>query len=369
MQYCAVVPEKAIKIYGPEFRVNPVGTGPFMFKYWKEGVKLVLVKNPEYFETENMIRLPYIDAVAITFLIDKQSAFLEFVKGNLDFLSGIDPSYKDEILTKRGDLNPKYADKFTLMRQPYLNTEYLGILVDTSAQESSEPLRNVLVRKAINHGFDKERMIKYLRNDIGTPGLYSIIPPGMPGFDSSAMRGYEYDPQKAREYLLMAGFGEGVELPEIALTTTSEYLDLCKYIQHELRKIGIILSIDVVPAATLKELKAQSKLPFFRASWIADYPDAENYLSLFYSKNFTPEGPNYTRFSNKEFDSIFEESMYTNNDSVRWEHYKNLTNIIYNEAPVVVLYYDQVLRFTQNNISGLGSNPINLLSLKRVKIE
>jgi len=92
MPYASVVPQKAIIRYGRYFRSHPVGTGPFLFKYWKEGVKLVLLKNPEYFEAENGSSLPFLDGVSISFLSDKQSAFLEFVKGRLDFISGLDPS-------------------------------------------------------------------------------------------------------------------------------------------------------------------------------------------------------------------------------------------------------------------------------------
>jgi peptide/nickel transport system substrate-binding protein len=109
-------------------------------------------------------------------------------------------------------------------------------------------------------------------------------------------------------------------------------------------------------------------LDFFRGSWIADYPDAENYLSLFYSKNFAPNGPNYTHFSNAHFDKLYEKSQSIVNDSMRSLLYRQMDSIIMFEAPVIVLYYDQVVRLVQNNIEGLGNNPMNLLSLKKVKI-
>ncbi|MCK4360214.1 MAG: ABC transporter substrate-binding protein [Bacteroidales bacterium] len=368
MQYCSVVPKEAIEYYGKDFRKFPIGTGPFQFKMWKEGVKLVFVKNHNYFEKFKGESLPYLDAVAITFLIDKQSAFLEFVKGKLDFMSGIDASYKDELLTKRGQLNPKYQNKFKLITQPYLNTEYLGILVDINLPlVRKNPLRLKTVRQAINYGFDRKKMMKYLRNNIGTPGNYGIIPLGLPSFDSSRMQGYDYNPDLARKLLSDAGFPNGEGLPPITLSTTADYLDLCKYIQHQLSEIGIKIKIDVNPPAALKELKAQAKLNFFRASWIADYPDAENYLSLFYSKNFCPAGPNYTHFSNYEFDKLYELSQFEENDSLRYVLYRKMDNMIMREAPVIILYYDQVLRFVQNNIDGLTGNPINLLILKKVK--
>lgn len=367
MIYCSVVPEEVIRSLGTDFRRNPVGTGPFRFRTWKENVKLVLVKNDHYFEFEQGSRLPFLDAVAVTFLIDKQSAFLEFVKGNLDFISGLDQSYKDELLTREGQLRPKYNDRFNMLSQPYLNTEYLGILVDTTLEiVKNSPLRHKEIRQAINHGFDRKKMIRYLRNNIGYPGLYGILPPGLPAFDSS-LTAYDYDPAKARQLIRKAGYERPEDIPEITLHTTAEYVDLFKYLQHQLEEIGLKIRIEVNPAATLMQMKAFSKINFFRASWIADYPDEENYLSLFISKNLAPAGPNYSRFQSKYCDSLYEKSQRTSRDEDRIRIYRQMNQAVINEAPVVILYYDQVLRFTQKNIQDLGTNPLNLLSLKRVK--
>jgi len=368
MQYCSVVPHEAVDYYGKDFRKNPVGTGPFQLKLWKEGVKLVIVKNENYFEFEQNKRLPFLDAVAITFIIDKQSVFLEFIKGNIDFMSGIDASYKDELLTVNGQLNPRYKNKFQLISQPYLNTEYLAFLMDTNKTEvKNNPVKYKAVRQAINYGFDRVKMMRYLRNNIGIPALYGFIPKGMPGFDTSKIKGYDYQPDLSRKLLSEAGFPNGEGLSEITLSTTSSYLDLCKYIQNQLTEIGLKIRIDVNPPATLREMIAKSRIPFFRGSWIADYPDAENYLSLFYSANFCPAGPNYTHFFNKAYDALFIKAQNEKNDSIRYSYYTQMDQLIINESPVVVLYYDQVLRFVQNNIQGLGSNPMNLLTLKNVK--
>lgn len=365
MQYCAVVPREVVEHFGDDFRKNPVGTGPFQLKLWKEGIKLVLVRNENYFEYEAQQKLPYLDGVAVTFLADKQAAFLEFVKGNLDFMSGIDASYKDEVLTREGTLKAKYNERFRLESVPYLNTEYLGILVEDKGENENNPLLSNDFRKAMNYGFDRSKMIRYLRNNIGSPGFYGIIPPGFPSFDPTVPF-YTYDPDKARELIRLAGFGDGIEIPVITLHTTPDYLDICKFLQHQLQEIGISLKIEVDPAATLRELRAQSKISFFRASWIADYPDEENYLSLFYSPNFSPGGPNYTHFMDPVYDSLYRLSQGVIDETSRLSYYKQLNRIIMDESPVIILYYDQVLRFTQENISGLGINPLNQLDLKRV---
>lgn len=367
MQYCNVLPKEVIEFHGKDFRKNPIGCGPFYLKYWKEGVKLVLHKNPEYFERDEAgERLPYLDAVAITFLIDKQSAFLQFIQGKIDFLSGIDASYKDELLTPDGKLNPTYEDQIYLNREPYLNTEYLGVMVDTIDGSGKKPLTDKLIRQAISYGFDREKMMRYLRNSIGIAGNGGIIPAGMPSFDTTYSYGYSYDPQRSAELLELAGYPGGAGLPSITLTTSPEYLDLCKYIQHELMLLGFDISISVSPPAAIKEMKAQAKIPFFRASWIADYPDAENYLSLFYSRNFCPTGPNYTHYADPVYDQLYEASLAIIDDSTRYQAYLMMDEMIMDEAAVIILFYDEVLRFVRKDISGLGSNPVNLLDLTHV---
>lgn len=366
MPYCSVVPREVVEHYGEDYRKHPCGTGPFQLQLWKEDVKLVMRRNPHYFERDEQgTPLPYLDAVAITFVIDRQTAFLEFVKGNLDFMNSLDASYKDEILTRTGQLKAKYAQQLNMTSIPFLNTEYLGFKMD----ESGSPLHDKRVRQAINYGFDREKMMKYLRNNIGSPGIYGFIPKGLPGFDTTHGTKYRYDAAKSRQLLAEAGYPGGKGLPTLTLSATSNYLDLCKYIQQQLELVGIHIKIDVNPPAALSEQVAQGKSPWFRKSWIADYPDAENYLSLFYSENFAPDGPNYTHFSNKKYDQLYKEARRCTDDEQRTAIYQEMDRILMDEVPVVVLYYDQILRFTHKNVKGMTTNALNNLDLRRVIIE
>lgn len=369
MPYCVVVPKEAVEYYDEEFGMNPVGTGPFCFKLWREDEKLVLVKNENYFESDNDgRRLPYLDAVAITFIKDKQSEFLEFLKGNLDLLSGVHPAYKDVLLTSSGQLNPDFSERFNLQVQPFLNTEYLGFLVDTTLEiVRQSPLSDAALRKAINYGFDRVKMMKYLRNNIGKPALSGIIPEGFPEFDVESVPGYKYDPEIAKSFLSEAGYPDGTGLAPILLTTTSDYLDICEFIQFELARIGIRINIEVATGASFRNKVANSNLVFFRGSWIADYPDAENYLSLFYSKNKSPDGPNYTHYSDPDYDSLYLDALQTDDPVKKKMLYNTMDRMIIDASPVVPLFYDYTARFTSKKISGLNSNPMNILTLKYVK--
>jgi peptide/nickel transport system substrate-binding protein len=287
------------------------------------------------------------------------------VKGNIDFISGIDASYKDELLNRGGQLREKYRDLIIMETGPYLNTEYMGFYVGEKAK--NQVLSDPRIRKAINFGFDRERMIMYLRNKIGVIGHYGMIPPGLPSTDTANFNGYSYRPELTAQLLKEAGYPGGKGLPEVVMSTTREYQDLCEFMQGQLKESGIRIKLEINQGAAHRELVAKQELKFFRGSWIADYPDGENYLSLFYSPNHAPAGPNYTHFSNAAFDSLYTIAGKTVNDSVRYSLYRQMDQMIMDQSPVVVLYYDQVIRLHQKNISGLGMNAMNLLNVKRVR--
>ena len=362
MRYCSVVPKEAVEYYGNSFRSHPVGTGPFQFKLWEENVKLVFRRNPLYFEKDDQgNQLPYLEAVAITFLPDKQGEFLQFAQGKIDFISGLDNSYKDEILTSNGQLQPKYQDWVSLETCPYLNTEYLGFFMDAETTE----IQNLKLRQAVNYGFDRNKMVTYLRNGMAIPAENGFIPKGLPGF--SNIEGYSYQPEKAKQLVQEYIQETGDTQPEILIGTNSQYLDICEYIQRELEKIGIAVTVDVMPPSTLRQMKSSGELDIFRASWVADYPDAQNYLSLFYSPNFTPNGPNYTHFKSAIFDSIYQRSLAITQIEDRKKLYAQMDSLVMSKAPVVPLYYDMAIRFVNKKVSGLGVNPQNFLFLKKVR--
>ena len=362
MKYCSVVPKEIVSYYGAEFRSNPIGTGPYKFKRWEENIKLIFRKNNRYFEFNSKgQRLPFLEAISITFLADKQSEFLQFVQGNIDFISGLDASYKDEILSADGNLKDSYTASVKMLRAPYLNTEYLGFYMDSAVPE----YQSQLIRQALNYGFDRTKMMTYLRNGIGSPALGGFIPKGLPGHQENI--GYSYQPEKAKQLLETYRIKSGNQQPSVIITTTSNYLSFCEFIQRELQKIGLKISIEVMPPSSLKSAKSNGKLDLFRASWVADYPDAQNYLSLFYSKNFAPNGPNYTHFKNTQFDSWYEEAMQEIDNTTRVELYKKMDALVVEQAPVVALFYDEVVRFTLVNVNGLGINPTNLLEVKNVR--
>lgn len=369
MQYCSIVAKEAVEKYGTDFRRHPVGTGPFQFVAWEEGQALVLKKNQHYFEKDSAGNsLPYVDGVKISFYDSKATEFLLFRQKQLEFINDIEASFKDEVLTKKGTLRKNWEGKIDLQVSPYLNIEYLGILTDSSNELlRKSPMLSKKIRQAINYGFDRRKMTLYLRNSLGTAAESGFVPMGLPSFDSTVVKGYHYDPQKTKQLLKEAGFPDGKGLPKIKLLTIAIYADMANFIAKQLEESGIPVQVEVVQKSLLLEMTSGSKALFFRGSWIADYPDAENYLSVFYSKN--PAPPNYTRYNNPVFDALFEKAISETNDSLRYKLYQQADQVMINDAPVVPLWYDKVVRLVQPNVKGFKPNALNLLELRWVQLK
>ncbi len=369
MKYFGVIPFEAIEYYHQDFRKNPVGTGPFQFKIWDEGSKLIMVKNPHYFEFDsNNVRLPYLDAVTVSFIKDKETAFMEFLAGKFDMLSGADAFNTSEVLNKEGDLRDFYSKKFVLQKEVFLKTDYIGFLVDSAMPVVKQsPIRLKAIRRAINMGFDRNKLIKYLRNNVGYAASSGFIPKGMNSFSVDSVKGYSYDPDRVKQLLIEAGYPNGMGLPEIVMHITDTYKEQAEFIQSQLAENNIRVQISIDKPSVLRQAVNSGEYDFFKKSWVADYPDEDNFMALFYSKNFTPQGVNFFHFKNQTFDRLYEKALNETDQAVKNQLYQAMERILIEESPVVPLYYDEVVRLVQKNIQQLGTNPMNLLSLKTVK--
>lgn len=367
MKYCSVVPKEVVEHWGKDYRSHPCGTGPFKLARWEEGSVVILHKNEHYWEQdEHGNKLPYVDGVKISFIDSKATQFFLFLQGKLDFVNEVDGSFKDLVLTKKGTLKEDFVGKFNMTKRTYLNTEYIGFLTDTTNPiTKGSMVTNKLIRQAMNYAVDREKIVTYFRNGVGTPAYSGFIPAGMPGYDTTHSYGYSYDPKKALELLAQAGYPNGKGLQPIKVLTPDNYADIMNLVAAQLQEVGIPVEVEILQPNLLRQQMSHSKALFFRAQWIADYPDAETYLAFFYGQ--LPAPPNYTRFNNVQFDKWYDQAMIAD-DSTRWVLYRQMDSLAIHNAPLIPLFYDQMLHFTNNRVSGFSSTPMNLIELKRVKL-
>ncbi|MGB0850856.1 MAG: ABC transporter substrate-binding protein, partial [Bacteroidia bacterium] len=249
------------------------------------------------------------------------------------------------------------SSDFKLVKSPFLNTEYLAF----NLEDSTSPVRDINFRKAIHHCIDREAMILYLRNGVGIPADGGFTPRGLPSYRRSSRP--PFDKELAQEYLSKSVIQQTQPLK---LTTTATYLDLCILVQKNCADIGIEIKIDVIPSSLLKQQKSSGDLAFFRSSWIADYPDGENYMACFYGLNKAPNGPNYTRLDNKEFDSKYEELLSTTEPFRRSQIFTDLEKILELNQPYALLFYDESIWIKSKEINGVKVNALNHLDLREV---
>lgn len=366
MPYCKIISKQAYTNDPAAFFEQPVGSGPFTFYVWENRVNLVLHKNENYHEVdESGTALPYLDAVSVSFLKDPNAVFLSALNGKFNLVSGLTGEFKDELMNRSGELKAQYADDFVLRKVPYLYTEYLGFyLDDEGAINPNLLLANV--RKALSMAINRKKMVQQLRGGIGDYEIGGFVPNVLLN-DRESKETYQYNTQKAKE-ILKAELGEApYGMIEIYASTAQS--DLCELIQNTWNQLGFDVQINIQPNSALGNNIATGKAQVFRKSWIADYPDSENFLSLFYSRNFSPNGPNYTHFLNGAIDSMYTMMCTEVSDSVRKELAYTMDSLVTETMPVIPLYYGEVTHLLTKNVENFNSNAMNILNLKKVKVK
>ena len=366
--YAWIVPQSSEKFKSGKLGRSPIGTGPFYLKKWEEDVRMVLLKNPHYYVFEGKNRLPYLQAVNVDFVKNKQTAFMQFIAKKYDFFNGIDGSFKDDLLSKDGKLKSKYKGKINALITPFLNTEYIGFYLGDSLAGKPNPFKDKNLRKALQWSVDRKSLVKYLRNGLGVEGNGGFVPPVLIQQNTQNKEMYQLDVAKA--FLKKSGYlNSKTKFAPLKITVTSDYLDMAVFLQQSWAQIGIPVAVDLQTGGMLRQLRNQGKLGMFRGSWIADYPDAENYLSCFYTNYFSPNGPNYTHFSSTAFDQLFSKIAFGTylNQQARTLDVAKANQLITDEAPVLIMYYDKSLRLMHPHVKGLQNDASNRLDLKRVQ--
>jgi len=310
-----VLPKEEVERPGIDFGKSPVGTGPFKLVSMREGEEIVLEANPDYFEGR-----PYLDKIIFkTFHGDPvEDIFRNFVEGTLGETKVPFKEFRDSSRLKH----------FYIVRKPILSLRFYGLQIKT------KPFDNKKIRQAINFAINKDRIDKeaFQGMDYLTD---RIIPLGMPG-SSPAKITYSYNPKRAKELLLQAGYPGGKGIPPIEFWSaqkaemTQKELDIVK---SNLADIGIHLQIRTETNwKKFEERLISYKTPIFRYAWYADIPDPDNFLGiLFHSKSKY----NFTGYQRPEVDKILDMAKKEVNSLKRVDFYRKAEEIIMEDAVIV----------------------------------
>jgi oligopeptide transport system substrate-binding protein len=368
--YSWVFPREAYEKYGVEMRTKCVGTGPFMVKNIKEGQAVVLERNADYWNYDEFgNQLPYLDAIKFTFLKEKKSELLEFKRGNLEMVYRLPLEMIKDVTAeleaaKEGNIN------FELQNTPAQSTYYYGF------QHQGKIFGNKLVRLAFNYAIDRESLVTYTLQGEGVPGIHGIVPPAFKSYDVTKLKGYTYDPEKARKLMAEAGYPNGKGFPKLTLQINSgggdRNIQSAEVIQKMLKEnLNIEIHIDVMPFAQHLDAIEAGKAEFFRYAWIADYPDPENFLNLIYGRHVPATMGersyiNNVRYQNPVFDSLFDAGLRTVDMKRRHELYLQAEQAAIDDAAVMPIFYDENTRLIQIYVKNFPVNAMEYRDFSQV---
>ena len=367
----SVYPKEAIEKYGyAGMHDHMVGNGPFKAVELKNGEKVRFVRNNNYWKKDEFgNQLPYLAEVTYSFIKDKPEELKSFQDGNLDMVWGIPV---EEIANIMGSFEEAMEGKnreFDLQSVNSLNIQYYGFLF------TSETFSDVRVRKAFNYAIDRDSLVAFVLQGEGIPAHHGFVPP-MSGYPSEDVKGFDYDGPQAQKLMKEAGFPGGKGFPEITLHLNSSggiNEKIAEYIKGMLaQNLGVNIKLNIIEMKELHPKAEKGQLDFWRFGWIADYPDPSNFLYLFHGKNIVPgkeTSINYFRYSNPEFDAIYEQALKEIDDEKRMKLYAQCDQILMNDAVVMPLLFNVDIRLINPEVKNFDINELEYRDLSVVYFE
>jgi peptide/nickel transport system substrate-binding protein len=371
MPGCYVYPKEAVTKYGADMRTKCVGTGPFFVETVKEGEVIIMKKNQAYWAyDEHGNKLPYLDGIKWSFIRDKKSEILEFKRGNLDMVYRIPVEMFHEFMGELGNAKSNNPE-FDIVSSTALNTNFFGFNLQANPVFAKKD-----VRLAFNYAIDRHKIADFTIQGEGTSADYGMVPYTeafeKEGYDYKSLKGYTYDPAKAKELLKAAGYSDGKGFPEITLEINSGGGDrnilIAEVIQKMLKEnLGVTVNINTVPFAEHIENIQGGKSDFFRFAWVSDYPDPESFLTLFYGKHVPANATeksyiNFFRYKNARFDSLFMAARVEPDKAKRFALLSKAEQVVLDDAPFMPIFYDENFRLEQKNVRNLPENPMNYIN-------
>lgn len=299
---------------------TPIGTGPYRFVSWDHDIRVSLEAWDGYHGEPAGIK--HVDYEVIP---DMGVAFQKFTVGELDLVNELPPGQLKLI-------KERYPDAVKVW--PFMRNEYIGF------NHTRPPFKdNLKLRQAFCYAVDRRGIAEDIMEGAATPAT-SILPPGIPGKDES-ITGYQYDPEKAKSLLAEAGYPNGEGLPELVLwyNTNELHQQVAQYVQSTLRDIGVTVTLKSLDWPAYLKACESHEPDLYRLGWVADIPDADNFLYILLHSSQKGAPGNYSGYSNPEFDRLVSEARRINDPVKRLNLYRQADRLATEDACWIMLDY------------------------------
>jgi len=341
MHYAYAVPREAVERYGDDFPRRPVGTGPFVLAGWRPNYRMEFVRHPYWTplrRAEAAAGLPRAERLVFHIVQDPTTQWLLFLQGRLDSI-GVTRDQWDAVFDERGELRPEVRRRgVEAVRTPTLEVQYIGFNMD-------DPIvgPNRALRQALAWAFDGDAWSRFHGGRVARPD--SPVPEGVAGYAGPPAGAVGFDLDRARALLAEAGYAGGVDprtgrrlhlTLEIADADRPEIRQSTDLFAQFMDRIGVVVQPSYNNRPTFFQKIARRQAQCFRLSWVADYPDAQNFLQLFYGPNASP-GPNRTNYANAEYDRLYERMREMPDGPERTALCARMAEIVVADAPWLLI--------------------------------
>jgi oligopeptide transport system substrate-binding protein len=346
MTYVAAVPREAVEKYGADFGSHAVGSGAFMLTGWRRNHEMDFTRDPTWrgwAKGPAALRpgdplVPF-DRVVYYVIDDVSTQWLCFLAGEVDFLGEISRDNWDVVVDSSGKLSEALNGRgVTLYDMPTLEDAYIGMNMEDPVLGPNKALR-----QALNCAFDSAAWMRFYNNRVFP--CDGPVPPGTAGRLETPFP-YAFNLERARQLMREAGYPDGIdgktgrrlELTMDLGRTSQDTRESSELMVAFYARIGVSLVPQYHNWPTFLRRVAERRSQMFRVGWIGDYPDAENFLQLFYSKNVSP-GPNRCNYVNPEFDRLYEAACAAKTEAERDPYWRKAQEIVREDCPWVFLHF------------------------------
>ena len=329
------------------FNKVSAGTGPFVFKSFKQGVDVQMAANPKYWGGA-----PKIDGVRMLVVPSIDTALSQYDAGELDFVDVQETGFRRVLRDDRY--------KSQMVQIPRAQARYLGM-----NQNLYAPFKDKRVREAVSLALDRDAIIKGLYGGAAFP-LNGQITPSVAGYNPNVAP-LKFDPDRAKKLLAEAGFPDGKGMPPIDITCTAVFKDEITYYANQLNKVlGMTVNVNVQERASFIRAMNAGEVAFFPWGWTADYPDAMYFLSQMW---YGPSPFNRSRWKNAEYDKVIEEAQVTVDAPKRFALYHKAEKILLDDWGTAPLPITMAIGLRKPNVKNVTLTPFGFASFQGAVIE
>jgi peptide/nickel transport system substrate-binding protein len=367
---CWIWPKELVDHYGKDLLRHAIGTGPFRLKVARPDEVMLLERNPDYWGRDaNGAALPYLDAVRITLVQDKEKEINEFLRGNLEMVTELSLERID-VLADSVDAGGKR--RFNMRSTPALAVQYYGF------NSTKPPFNDQRIRRAFALAIDRQYLADSVLQGMVVPARHGLVPPGLAGYPYDLVHGIPYDPDSARRLLALAGYPGGKGFPRVHLQVNNfgfGYRNVAGKVQEMLgRELGVPIVVSAVPPNEYYARVERGEARFWREGWVADLPDPENFLALLYGRNAVTDttkasGLNSTRYADPAFDALYSQALAQRNEADRMKDLALAEQVAMRDVPLIPLYHERYIVLLDPRVRDFEINAMELLDLRFVKLE